>query len=76
MWDVLELRWTEGYEHLKSYKAREGDCRVPQAHKEDDGFTLGRWVSTQRKSAAKGKLSAKRIALLNELGFVWEVREK
>ena len=74
VWDPNEEDWNNGYEHLKAYKAREGDCQVRADHKDGDGYNLGTWVHNQRRDAAVGKLSAERIALLDELGFVWKVR--
>ena len=54
IWDARAALWEEGFAHLSAYKAREGHCRVPNAHVEN-GFRLGRWVDytnapTQTKS--------------------------
>jgi hypothetical protein len=68
-WEPLEADWEEGFGHLKSYKERVGDCRVPQQHKED-GYNLGTWVSIQRHR--EKKLSTERRRRLDELGFIWD----
>jgi hypothetical protein len=34
-WDPIATQWKEGLQYLKSYKAREGHCRVPGQHIED-----------------------------------------
>ena len=39
-------------------------------------FNLGIWVSERRVAYKKGTLSAERIKLLEEAGFVWRVRGK
>jgi Helicase associated domain len=33
VWNPYEADWEVGFRHLKTYKEREGDCRVPSAHK-------------------------------------------
>jgi len=38
----------------------------------EDGFTLGTWVSNRRMNYRAGKLTAARVAELNELGMVWD----
>jgi superfamily II DNA or RNA helicase len=70
-WDPLETAWMEGFQHLKSFKKREGHCRVPVAHNEK-GYSLGKWVNRQR--TAKDRMSPEHRQLLDELGFVWNVR--
>ena len=47
-WDVFSDRWEEGFAHLKEFSGRVGHCRVPATHKSDNGYRLGRWISTQR----------------------------
>lgn len=42
----------------------------------DDGTRLGHWVSSQRASRQTGSLSAERVARLDDLGFVWQVRDE
>jgi hypothetical protein len=71
VWDTAEWDWEEGLSHLRSYKDREGHCRVPNKHKESD-FRLGQWVGTQRAKAST--LSKERRGRLDALGFVWKVR--
>jgi superfamily II DNA or RNA helicase len=74
VWDALEHAWNEGYESLKAYKSREGNCLVVGTYKDVDGFRLGNWVSKQRKG--KEELTSERAVLLEELGFVWEPLEE
>jgi predicted helicase len=57
---------------LVKYKAREGNCKVPQGHKEDEE-NLGVWLNTQRINKKKGTLvDVERIRQLEELGIVWK----
>lgn len=69
--------WDAKYEKLKEYRAKYGDCRVPQHWKENKG--LGKFVSRQRYLYClweQGKfennpLTQERIDKLKALGFCW-----
>lgn len=58
-------RWSVHYEELVEFHATNGHCNVYRA------CSLGQWVNNQRQSKKNGKLSAKRIELLDILGFEW-----
>lgn len=64
-WGLFSDVWNESYAQLKAYTDREGHARPSSNYKTSDGFALGRWVGTQRKS--KDSLSAERFKLLDEL---------
>ncbi|MDP2284933.1 MAG: Helicase associated domain protein [Pseudohongiella sp.] len=64
-WSAFEQKWAVGYEHLKSYSAREGHCRVPANYRTDDGYRLGVWVRAQLSDNCK--LSSARKKLLEML---------
>ena len=80
VWNVPDSTWMVRYEELKQFKATRGHCNVPSddsANKE-----LGTWVHKQRteyRLQEKGKqssaMTAERIALLEEIGFVWKPQE-
>ena len=74
VWDVRERQWEEGFAHLRAYGESNNDCLVPQSFKTEDGYRLGQWVSVQREK--KDNLSDVRCHRLDELGFVWDVREQ
>lgn len=71
VWDPLIDQWEKGFHCLEIFHQREGNCRVPQSHREQE-LWLGQWVSTQRKD--KETLSPERRERLDALGFVWKVR--
>jgi hypothetical protein len=71
--DARDAAWEEGFNLLKTYKEREGHCRVPSTHKEN-GFPLGTWVANQRR--LKSTTPIERRQRLEKLGFVWDTREK
>jgi len=70
VWKMRDVvPWMEMYERLVAYQQCHQSTLVPQRYTED--LRLGSWVKTQRKSNKKGKLSEKRIELLNAIDFVW-----
>ena len=71
VWSPQDHRWEEGFSALVTFKAREGHCRVSQKYLEN-GYKLGQWVAVQRRE--KQKLSIERIKRLNDLGFIWKVK--
>ena len=72
VWDAREADWLEGFNYLKIYRGRNGDCRVPVDYNEN-GFGIGRWVDRQRQT--KETMPAERRRQLDELGFVWDPLE-
>ena len=62
--------WEFWFGLLEVFKDRKGNCIVPAKYKNDDGFSLGNWVMTQK--ANREILSSDRIKKLNELGFSWD----
>jgi hypothetical protein len=73
VWDPLAASWEEGFAKLVSYSEHNGHCNVP-AKFLFEGYPLGNWVGVQR--SGKDSLSNNRIQQLEELGFVWDAREK
>ena len=74
-------KWMEHWLELKEYKRTHGNCDCPTHCPENP--KLGRWVHTQRhqrrlqlKGKKKSCMSEERVALLDSLGFSWEVRHK
>eukprot|EP00804_Cyclotella_cryptica_P002316 CCRYP_004046-RA/>CCRYP_004046-RA protein AED:0.29 eAED:-0.13 QI:0/-1/0/1/-1/1/1/0/205 len=68
--------WEEKFTALQAYKEKNGDCLVPQFHKE-----LGHFVNDQRRlkkqivnGKSVGTLTAERMQRLEKIGFVREVR--
>ena len=71
-WDTLADLWEEGFSQLQEYIKREGHARVPQRHSVE-GYNLGAWVNTQRKTHATGILEADRESRLEALpGWIWD----
>ena len=49
VWDLVADEWEAAFAKLEQFKAREGQCRVPAEHIEDD-CKLGLWLALQRRS--------------------------
>lgn len=81
VWEVKrpsnEKEWFLRQEELREFKKSFGHCDVP--HRYQPNQKLGWWVQTQRKQyklLERGKrstLTPERVAVLEELGFVWSV---
>jgi len=61
--------WEQRYEELKAFWEEHGHCNVSQYDPEHS--RLGRWVTTQRRSWMKGRISRKRVQLLEAINFQW-----
>jgi hypothetical protein len=78
IWDSHEVVWQERYSQLISFKERYGNCRVPSYCKENP--QLASWVKCQRRQyklfwdGKRSSMSVERTQLLENVGFVWEVR--
>ena len=68
---VLVRNWANYYELAKQYYKEHGDLNV-NAHYEINGVKLGTWISSQRESFKKGRLSDEQINKLNEIGMSWQ----
>lgn len=75
VWDRQGKLWMDNYEKLKSFKQKNGHCKVPQSAKGGDR-PFGLWVAKQRRrynnlkaGSKKDALTERQAALLDELGF-------
>jgi hypothetical protein len=73
VWTALEANWEKGFFYLKSFRGREGHCRVPRKHTVS-GFNLGNWVVEQRLQ--RNKMSLERRERLDSVDFEWDPLEK
>jgi hypothetical protein len=71
-WDLLEEKFENGFQQTLLYKERTGNPNAPHKYKTVEGFQLGQWQNTQRKSYIKRKISSERIKRLNDIGFKWK----
>lgn len=73
----LDMSWNRYFEAAKKYYAEYGDLKIASTYTTDCGLKLGLWISnlrTYRKSGIRNAyLSENRIAMLDEIGMVWDV---
>ena len=74
LWDPKEVQWERNFDLLSVYHAREGHVDVSFNH-EEEGISLGTWLSAQRQDFKKGKLSDVRQKRLELLGITWDPTE-
>ena len=65
-----ESGWEEMFAQLKRHVSETGSFRCN--HQTDLQRKLARWQGTQRRFRRQGKLSTKRIELLDSIGFRWQ----
>ena len=69
VWDAVSLLWEEKFEALAALKRLEGHTNVSR----EDHPALGRWVTRQRTN--KASIPAERIQRLEDLGFIWDLKD-
>jgi superfamily II DNA or RNA helicase len=74
VWRPVVDRWEHGFNHLKKFVDEAGHSKVPQSLKVADGYSLGEWVSGQRKMRNQMPLDRKR-RLESLPGWVWSFRD-
>ena len=70
----LNSDWKEGFSKLQQFKEKYGHCIVLKKHKVDDP-SFGKWFDKQKRDKKRGSLSTEKLRMLNDIGFVWSVRE-
>ncbi len=73
---VLQNKWLRNYELAREYYKKNGDLNVPHNYEvnladgrgENHNIKLGIWISSQRESYLKGRLSPEKIEKLEDIG--------
>ena len=71
---ILTGSWDLMYEQASRYYQEYGNLEVPVHYRTEDGYTLGKWLVTQRQiraGKAAGNLDEGRIARLDAIGMRW-----
>ena len=71
VWE-LHTDWDTRFQELVEFRDVYGHCNVPQKYLTNP--SLGAWVAQQRRRYKSFTLSSERIAALEGLGMVWELR--
>ena len=69
-WDVRDTVWERMFQALVAFKARHGNCYVPQNY--PDSPRLLTWMNIQRARKKRGTLSQERFDRLTKIGFPWD----
>ncbi len=76
--DVLSTSWDTMYSYAKQYYTEHNNnLDIPKRYKTKEGYSLGSWISVQRRVYAglvDGILNEERIQKLNDIGMIWDVR--
>lgn len=73
--DTLSASWDVMFSYAEQYYHEHGHLEVPKDYKTRDGYSLGQWISTQRKvhaGTAYGNLTEEQVKKLDSIGMVWE----
>jgi hypothetical protein len=73
-WKPLQSQWMDMYEELKAFAAAHGHALVPRML--PGAQPLAEWCAGQRVMRRQGKLTAQRRALLDAVGFIYEVQDE
>jgi hypothetical protein len=71
-WDVRSDNWQTMFNRLVVFRAEHQHANVPDDYQDKE---LARWVRAQREFKKRGKLSIDRVQSLEEIGFVWDIRD-
>ena len=77
------IGWTKMYLLAETYFKNYGNLEIKQNFKtlngidyDENGYKLGKWLTNQRQTYKKGKLSPERKELLDQIGMIWEIRKR
>ncbi len=73
----LSSAWNTYYLAAKEFYDTYGHLQIPKGYATPTGLTVGSWIQTQRKVYAgktPGDLTEEKIARLNSIGMIWDVR--
>ena len=69
-WEVRNTVWEDMFQALVAFKARHGNCYVPQNY--PDSPRLLKWMNIQRAREKRGKIFQERFDRLTKIGFPWD----
>lgn len=74
--------WELNYSLAKAYFEKYGDLEIPQSFKttngiikDENGYLLGIWITTQRQAYEKGKILPERKKLLAQIGMRFDIKD-
>lgn len=77
--DTLTASWELMYGYAKEFYEKHGHLDIPKCYKTVDGYSLGNWITTQRRVYAGelfGCLTDDRVEKLNDIGMCWDKKSE
>ena len=77
VWDKYDLQWNTQYNLLRDYLTDKDNSLYPLSRLPRlGGYDIYHWCTTQISQYKKGRLTSDRKNLLEQLGFVWNMKEQ
>ena len=69
-WNPHEEKWLRAFEYAKLYAIKHNSVKIPYSYVTPDGFKLGEWYRTQKRTFEKGNYSQERLSMMHKAGLV------
>ena len=70
-----EITWRKQYKEAEEFYQNHGNLSMPKRYIGKSGKNLGAWMQHQRSNYRNGLLADWQIAMLNQIGMVWEFED-
>jgi len=71
VWNPFEKSWQIMYDIAAKYYKKHKNLMIPVSYVSDNNINLGKWLYQQRANYRAGRLSLRRIHLLERIGIAW-----
>lgn len=75
VWNVYDYNWNKGYLICLDYKSEFGHLE-PHSGDTYKDFDICQWINRQKTLKKEGSLSDERIKKLDDIGFIWSMKDK
>jgi superfamily II DNA or RNA helicase len=75
-WQPSESKSLAGLKSARRFYCENEHLRVPLDYVDEDGFALGRWLSSARQRRKQGSLRTTVVRDLDEMGIAWDVLDQ
>ena len=69
VWSPFEQQWDIGYGYAEKYYIENGNVDMSSSYVTEDGYKLGEWLRSQKRSYQKGTLETQRVEKLKQVGL-------
>lgn len=70
LWTPNEEKWLRAFECAKRYALNHNSIKIPYSYVTPDGFKLGEWYRTQKRTFEKGNYSQERLSMMQKAGLI------